>query len=84
MIEELRNRASVLSTKSGKPRGSPVAVASSLRSRLSTRESRFLHILDRTDVEAACFVGSKDRTLPRTSSGRLLIESVETRWTDIY
>lgn len=82
--EELVKRASVLSTKSEKPRGSPIA---SLKSRFSTRARRFLHLLDRTDVEAASFVGSSDRILPRTSSGRLLIKSLEppleTLWADM-
>lgn len=83
MIEELVKRASVVSTKTEKPRGSPLA---SLKSRLSTRERRFLHRLDRTDVEAASLVGSRERILPRTSSGRVLMESlevVETLWADM-
>lgn len=83
MIEELVKRASVVSTKAEKPRGSPIA---SFKSRLSTRERRFLHRLDRTDVEAASLVGSRERILPRTSSGRVLMESlevVETLWADM-
>ena len=74
MIEELVKRASVVSTNAEKPRGSPIA---SLKSRLSTRGRRFFHRLDRTDVEAASLVGRRDRILPRTSSGRLLMESLE-------
>lgn len=76
-------RAIVASTKSEKPAGLPI---SSLKSKVSTRESRFLHLLDRTDVEAVSLVGSKDRILPRTSSGIVLIKSlsrIETFWADI-
>lgn len=67
-------RATVFSMKSEK---ASVEVAESSKSKLSTRMSRFLHLLDRTDVEAASFVGIKDRILPRTSSGKLLIKSPE-------
>ena len=44
---------------------------------LSARGSRFFHLLDRTDVEAASFVDGKDKIMPRISSGKLLIESLQ-------
>ena len=86
MIGELFNRVKVLSTKSKKRCAAPHVATPSLvgyitiessKQRLSTRHSRFFHLLDRIDVEAASFVGTNDRILPRSSSGKLLIKSLE-------
>lgn len=57
---QLLNRATVSFMKSEKLSAFLIGVESS-KSKLSTKWNRFLHLLDRTDVDTTSFVGSKDK-----------------------